>query len=153
VKTHSNQKTWIVLVLALIGLWAVAADSPRTNAPCCSLPALLSPTGAPPAIVTNPARLPRLVDLGAGKCIPCRQMVPILEKLRTNNVGRLEVEVIDVSKAPEAAKAFRIELIPTQIFFDSTGREIFRHEGFFSEQDILAKWKELGVELGNKQSK
>jgi len=45
------------------------------------------------------------------------------------------------------SKAYKIGLIPTQIFFDSAGKELFRHEGFFSKQDILAKWKELGVDL------
>jgi thioredoxin 1 len=38
-------------------------------------------------------------------------------------------------------------VIPTQIFYDAAGRELFRHEGFFGKDDILAKWKELGVSL------
>jgi thioredoxin 1 len=38
-------------------------------------------------------------------------------------------------------------VIPTQIFFDAEGKELFRHVGFFAKEDILAKWKELGVEL------
>jgi len=40
-----------------------------------------------------------------------------------------------------------IRIIPTQIFFDAEGNELFRHEGFFAREDILAKWKELGVQL------
>src|SRR5512137_2326466 len=93
------------------------------------------------------AKLPKLVDLGADKCIPCKMMAPILADLKTNYVGQLDVEFIDVWKKPEAAKPFKIKLIPTQIFYDAKGKERFRHEGFFSKQDILAKWKELGVEL------
>ena len=92
-------------------------------------------------------KLPRLVDLGADKCIPCKAMAPILAELKTNYVGQLEVEFIDVWKKPDAAKPYKIKLIPTQIFYDATGKERFRHEGFFSKEDILAKWKELGVEL------
>jgi thioredoxin 1 len=38
-------------------------------------------------------------------------------------------------------------VIPTQIFYDADGRDLFRHVGFFAKEDILAKWKELGVEL------
>ncbi len=92
-------------------------------------------------------KLPRLVDLGADKCIPCKAMAPILADLKTNYVGQLDVEFIDVWKKPEAAKPYKIRLIPTQIFYDAKGKERFRHQGFFSKEDILAKWKELGVEL------
>ncbi len=98
-------------------------------------------------------KLPRLVDLGADKCIPCKMMAPVLVDLKTNYVGRLEVEFIDVWKNPDAGKPYKIKLIPTQIFFDATGKERFRHEGFFGKDDILAKWKELGVDLGAPKAK
>jgi thioredoxin 1 len=42
-------------------------------------------------------------------------------------------------------------MIPTQIFFDTAGKELFRHEGFFAREDILLKWKELGVDIEKKQ--
>ncbi len=93
------------------------------------------------------AKLPKLVDLGADKCIPCKMMAPVLADLKTNYVGQLEVEFIDVWKKPDAAKPYKIQLIPTQIFYDAAGKERFRHQGYFSKEDILAKWKELGVEL------
>ncbi len=92
-------------------------------------------------------KLPRLVDLGAGKCIPCKMMAPILEELKTERAGSLEVVFIDVWQNKEAAKEYGIRLIPTQIFFDAAGKERFRHEGFISKEDILRKWKELGVDL------
>jgi thioredoxin 1 len=91
--------------------------------------------------------LPRLVDLGAGKCIPCKKMAPILEELKREYAGRMEVEFIDVWKNPDAGKAYGVEMIPTQIFYDAAGTELFRHTGFFGKEDILGKWKELGVEL------
>ncbi len=93
------------------------------------------------------AALPRLVDLGAGKCIPCRKMAPILEELKKEYAGRMEVVFIDVWKNPDADKAYGVEMIPTQIFYDAAGTELFRHTGFFGKEDILGKWKELGVEL------
>jgi len=91
--------------------------------------------------------LPRLVDLGADKCIPCKMMAPILEELKSEYEGTLIVEFIDVWKNPDEAPKYGIKLIPTQIFFDASGKERFRHEGFMSKEDILAKWNELGVEL------
>lgn len=90
--------------------------------------------------------LPRLLDLGAGKCIPCKMMAPILEELKTDYAGVFDVEFIDVWKHPEQADKYGVETIPTQIFFDATGKEVFRHVGFFSKEEILAKWKEVGVE-------
>ena len=91
--------------------------------------------------------LPCLVDLGADKCIPCKLMAPILEELKGEYEGTFKVEFIDVWKNPDEAPKYGIKLIPTQIFFDASGKELFRHEGFYSKEDILAKWTELGVEL------
>ena len=95
-----------------------------------------------------PTGLPRLVDLGAGKCVPCRMMAPILEELKKAYAGRLEVQFIDVWERREAAASYGVRVIPTQIFYDRSGKELWRHEGFFSKEDILAKWKELGFAFG-----
>jgi len=74
-------------------------------------------------------------------------MAPILEQLKSEYEGTLIVDFIDVWKNPDEGPKYNIKLIPTQIFFDASGKERFRHEGFFSKEDILAKWKELGVDL------
>jgi thioredoxin 1 len=109
--------------------------------------------GQPPrpvrvAAAEGPARpVPRLVDLGAGKCIPCKAMAPILEQLRADYAGRLEVTFIDVWQKPDEARTYRVGMIPTQIFYGADGRELARHEGFIGREEILAQWKALGVEL------
>jgi thioredoxin 1 len=74
-------------------------------------------------------------------------MAPILEELRKEYAGILQVDSIDVWKNPDAAKRYDIRIIPTQIFYDATGRELFRHVGFLSKKDILAKWRELGISI------
>jgi len=91
--------------------------------------------------------LPQLIDLGADKCIPCKMMAPILEELKKDYAGTFSVEFIDVWKNPDAGNKYGIRIIPTQIFLDATGKELFRHEGFFSKEDILGKWKEFGINL------
>lgn len=93
------------------------------------------------------AGLPRLLDLGADRCIPCKMMAPILDELKAEFTESFSVEFIDVWKDPEAAQPFGAKVIPTQIFFAADGTELFRHEGFFSREDILAKWRELGVSI------
>jgi thioredoxin 1 len=92
-----------------------------------------------------PVSLPRLVDLGKGTCIPCKMMAPILEELKSEYEGKAVVEVIDLREVPEAAKTYNIRVIPTQIFFDSNGEEVWRHEGFLPRDQIVAKLAEIGV--------
>lgn len=95
----------------------------------------------------NSKALPRLIDLGADKCIPCKMMAPILENLKKEYTGIFEVDFIDVWKNPDDAKKYGIKIIPTQIFLDGSGKELFRHKGFMGKEDILSKWKELGIKL------
>ncbi len=104
-----------------------------------------SPTKQPTKSVTK--QLPRLLDLGATKCIPCKMMAPILEELAREYKGKLKVEFIDVWENPDAARKYGIRVIPTQIFFDEKGEEFFRHEGFYSKQDILRKFRDQGIDL------
>jgi len=89
--------------------------------------------------------LPRLVDLGSDKCAQCKMMAPILDDLREEYAGRFDVVFIDVRKTEGAAKRYGVDVIPTQIFFAADGEELYRHVGFYSSQEILAKWDELGV--------
>jgi thioredoxin 1 len=113
-----------------------------------------APAAAPAPIVSHgesahPAGIPRLVDLGADKCIPCKAMAPILVELRAEYAGRLQVDFIDVWKDPSAGDPYRIYAIPTQIFFDGDGKELTRHEGFISKADILATWKRFGYDFAS----
>lgn len=105
-----------------------------------------SALAADPAPTASPAR-PRLVDLGADRCIPCKMMAPVLAELSKEYAGQLDVVFIDVWKDREEAARHGISVIPTQIFFDAAGKELFRHEGFYAKKGILAKWRELGVKL------
>jgi thioredoxin 1 len=161
-KITSNRKPLLALAASLaIGLLLTYGNGSSQS--WCGCPGILSTSAlaaeASPATATNgpgKAALPRLVDLGADKCIPCKMMAPVLKELSKEYAGRMEVEFIDVWKNPDAGKAHRINLIPTQIFFNAAGKELFRHEGFFAKKDILTKWKELGVEFkaeGKKEAK
>jgi len=90
--------------------------------------------------------LPKLLDLGATKCIPCIKMAPILEEMKTEYKDAMDVEFVDVwqPENKERAAEHKIQTIPTQIFFDADGKELWRHVGFISKEDLLAKWVELG---------
>jgi thioredoxin 1 len=125
--------------------------------------ALLRPDGRleqraapPPPLAAEPLRagapaagsaqaLPRMVDLGAGRCIPCRKMAPILVALQAEYAGRAEIVFIDVWERPDLAEGYRFRAIPTQIFYDRQGREVWRHEGFLDRPEIAARLGKLGI--------
>jgi thioredoxin 1 len=88
---------------------------------------------------------PVLVDFGANNCVPCRQMRPILKELGQEYAGKAEVLVIDVYKYQNLAKDYKVSLIPTLVFFDAKGKEIFRQMGAMEKEKIAAKLKEIGV--------
>lgn len=137
--TRGNAARWLVVVavaVVAVGAYVLrpAAGGDEADAPA---------QAAAPA----DAALPRMVDLGADKCVPCKMMAPILEELKTEYQGRLAIEFIDVWKNPTAGAEYGIKLIPTQIFYAADGTELYRHEGFYGRDDILGKWRELGIDL------
>jgi len=86
-----------------------------------------------------------MVDLGADSCIPCKMMAPIIKKLEKAYRGKAAIVFIDVWKDKSPAKRFGIRAIPTQIFFDKEGKEVYRHTGFMGEADIVGQLKKMGV--------
>lgn len=127
------------------GIWRIVAVGLLTLAVIVVVVSKPRP-GAAPAQAERQA-LPRLVDLGADRCIPCKAMAPILVELRAEYAGRMQVDFIDVWKDPGAGDPYQIYAIPTQIFFGADGKELARHEGFISKADILATWKRVGVDF------
>ena len=66
-------------------------------------------------------------------------------------VDNLQVIFVDVWKYPQQAEKYNIRVIPTQIFLNADGKELYRHQGFLSKKDILAKWKEFGFDFSKKE--
>ncbi len=72
-------------------------------------------------------QLPKLVDVGADKCIPCIKMASILDQLREDFTGQMEVVFVDVWEFREEAAKYSVKMIPTQIFYAADGRELYCH--------------------------
>ncbi len=122
----------------LLALFFLAAASP----------ALATPS---PLISGDPQEVPikgmvTMVDVGAKACIPCKMMIPVIESLSEEYEGRAAIVFIDVWKNPDETPKFGIRAIPTQIFYDKDGKEVMRHEGYFSKEEIIKVLTRLGVE-------
>ena len=137
----------LLIVIALIGAIVFIVEHKKRQGFVCAGGVCPPPETTAVREAPEQKPLPRLVDLGAGKCPSCKMMASVLDELKTNYAGKLEVVFIDVWENKQAGEQYGIRMIPTQIFYAANGKELFRHEGFFSKEDILAKWKELGIKL------
>ncbi len=98
----------------------------------------------PKEIANSP--LPKLLDFGRGKCIPCKKMAPILKELSEEYRDRVIIKIIEIDQERGLTMANRIRLIPTQIFFDEKNREVFRHEGFMGKDEIRKVFQKMGIQ-------
>ena len=85
------------------------------------------------------------IEIGADRCIPCKAMQPIMKEIAEEFQGTIQVVFYDVWKYPEYGQEYGVQIIPTQIFMDSRGREVFRHTGLFPKEDILSMLKDKNL--------
>jgi len=150
-------KKLIPLALLVVAVIAVVELQKFMKSRCeecaggvCEAPAGSGLTINPFPSETTPAQtaeqpLPQLIDFGAGKCATCKTMNVVLEELSAEHGDQIHIRFVDVWENEEAAEKHSIRMIPTQVFLDAEGNELFRHEGFISKEDILKKWAELGI--------
>jgi len=87
-----------------------------------------------------------MIDLGAKKCVPCKMMAPIMEKMEKQYEGKAAIVFIDVWENRDQATKYGVKVIPTQIFYDEKGKETYRHVGFFSEKAIVGVLHSMGID-------
>jgi len=89
------------------------------------------------------------IELGSVKCIPCQQMQSVMKAIETKYGKEVKVDFHDVWT--DAGKPFGvkygIEAIPTQVFLDETGKEYYRHVGFFPEEELVKILQMKGVKI------
>jgi thioredoxin 1 len=128
------------LLCVILMMSVVAADTAATKKTPSPAKSDIKPTSIP-------QNLPRLVDIGADKCVPCVAMAPILEDLKKEYTGILDVKFVDAWKYPEEAQKYQVRGIPTQIFYDTSGKELGRHMGFIDKEGILKGFEHFGVTI------
>ena len=136
--------TLVVLVAAFLLLREQGATTQAGSAPPAPQASMVQPAVSGSVQAPVPGMV-TMVDLGATECIPCKMMAPVIEELKTEYQGRAAVVFIDVWKNPAAGRQFGLRTIPTQIFYDATGSERGRHEGFLDKKSIINKFNDLGI--------
>ncbi len=122
-------KTVILVVLFLFSLSACSSAE--------DIDAVLSKAKAEGRIV--------MLELGSVGCIPCEQMKPVMHKLRETYANKIEVIFIDVRRENKTGRRFGVNMIPTQVFLDKAGKEVHRHIGFYSYEEIVPVLKKAGI--------
>lgn len=114
-----------------------------------SRPAPVPP--APPVVpvVTSiePSKIPVMLEVGSSTGLADQMMAAVMLALREGFRGRLDVRFLDVNKDSTLKEKYGLKVVPAQIYYAPAGQEIGRHEGYASEEDILAKLKDLGYDL------
>lgn len=88
---------------------------------------------------------PSLVDFGRAGCKPCDMMAPVFDELRKKHKGKANVVFVHTGKEPVLASHYGISVVPTQIFFDKSGKQTVRHEGYLDKASIEEKLRQMGV--------
>ncbi len=87
------------------------------------------------------------IELGSVNCIPCIMMQPVMKAIEEEFGSQIEVVFYDVWKDPAPGRKYGIRVIPTQVFLDESGKEFFRHQGFFPKEDIEKLLVEKGLKM------
>ena len=88
-----------------------------------------------------------MIEFGAAGCVPCDMMQPILDQASKKNFPK-KLNVVFCARAARTsfwAPRFGIRSIPVQAFFDKNGEEVFRHVGFYAEEEVLKQLAKMGV--------
>lgn len=112
---------------------------------CCPPPPASARNVGPPPKIPTGSGLPCLVEFGSDECDACKRMEEVLTELTAVLRGKVDVVKVDTDKYPDEARRWRLRMIPTQIVVDGEGQELYRHEGYWSVEDVRAKLAELGL--------
>ncbi len=118
--------SFVVVIAMMSGLTACEAQSQQSASPGMQLVHNATASG-----------LPTVAEFGAATCSSCKDMKIVLDRVAQRTQGKAHVLIIDISKDWEARNAYGIQYMPTQVFFDASGREIGRHIGKLSEAEVM----------------
>jgi thioredoxin 1 len=134
--THKRVRSILVIALGLLaaaGVWTQSTvDKPQVGG---------EPRPEKPLVT--------FIELGSVKCIPCREMQPVMAAVEKKYGDQIAIVFHDVWKPDQRqyAEKYGIRVIPTQVFLDRDGKEFYRHEGFFPEAEIDKLLQKRGLKV------
>ena len=131
-KTLALIATVLVSLLVMAGAAAWSLRAP----PRASAAAALAGQDLEPALRTGK---PTVAEFGANACASCREMKVILGELKRRHGDRYGIVAIDILEQRDYIERHRIQLMPTQVFFDASGREVGRHLGKLTLDEVVAQ--------------
>ena len=129
-----------LLPVALLSLFALVMSCQSQSA--INEPGDLATISLPEALTNGK---PTLAEFGRGVCVACKEMKPILENLAVEYQDRLNVPNVSVDEYRDLTNYYRVTTIPTQICFDSSGKEVYRHVGFWPREEIITQLNKMGI--------
>ena len=120
---HHSVVGWVCLVMGFLVIWQPMPTQAQGAAPAKGKPALY--------------------EFGAGYCVSCKEMAKIMAELTASHSDQVEFRLVYVDKEEALFKQYKIMLIPTQVFFDASGKEVDRHVGALPKEEVIKKLKEL----------
>jgi thioredoxin 1 len=131
------------LIVGLLGILAVAGCGAGAGGDAGEAGTSAAPS---PAQSTSAAPTVTFVELGSDKCIPCKEMRPVMDAIQAAFGDQVEIVFYDVWENKAPAEEYGIQYIPTQVFLDEDGDEFHRHTGFYPQEEIEAMLVEHGLE-------
>jgi len=146
-------KTLSLSLLVGVALFGVALLT-LFGTSSASRPAPLSPSQERPAIpvltadslaTARASGTWLIVEFGGATCIPCKAMQPILQELQESFGSMVQVRNFWVQDDLDTARSLRILVIPTQVVFDASGKEVLRHQGGYGIDEFRAALATVGL--------
>jgi thioredoxin 1 len=113
----------VVLVMGLLLVWQPVPAQAQAAAPAKAKPALY--------------------EFGAGYCASCKEMAKVMAELKKTHSDQVEFRMVYVDKEKPLFEQYKVMLIPTQVFLDASGKEVDRHMGALTKEEVLKKLQEL----------
>jgi thioredoxin 1 len=86
-----------------------------------------------------------VIEFGGPTCVPCMKMQPVLGELQQKLGSRAQIRNFYVTQYPREAQFHKIMVMPTQVVFDPSGKEVTRHIGYWPKDEFLAALAKAGL--------
>jgi thioredoxin 1 len=90
-----------------------------------------------------PKGKPAIYDFGSKHCIPCKEMQKVMAELKPLYGDQVEFRMVYSDEEMPLFEKYKIVAIPTQVFFDASGKVVDQHIGALPKEEVLKKLKEL----------